>query len=641
MNSKRKFVLTVCSFFIVLAMSVTAVTVIFAAKENTVNQNIMIKYTAVDVSATVKANYTFASSTKQMLTESGEDSLVFVPESTGGGSFAPENDIMLDLHNNNVVFEYMFANNSDTLDIALDLDLTELTVTNMILGYSYSYSKIDNIEDLTFTENFEPMIVLGKGKENQDYSNLYVYLKISVDRTENDASFDGNLSFRLTRGMPVKLSFENVDGSTNEMLFKTRYIPSNQDINSLPSPIFEGDDKQYVWYTSNEFINKVSYPINTNSELTVYAAPLDLYTIEVLPNGTNIVTNNLDRDIYVSAATGSTFYYDSFTHTINANEYLLVGKGQKVCVNSENVNYSSNSDLINYNVQVSVIKPEDVSSKLFYAAYGRYPQTYVGNSLNEVLKNEELITTGRSYTNQISGETVVLVEYIYNGELYAKLDGVSVANSKNLLFTTGDTVENNMVYFFKVEPVISKAMQENADGTYSLMSVINLFSIRFDQDSNDWQTSDARNFLNNIFLYESGLNKIVIEQNIKNDDYFDKCINDANTNDKIYLPSAEEMIIWSGNITGIDFYIANGYILDDGNNARKRGATDFALATNTNCNKNTKTTYYFLRSPGINEEDESATGDRISEIYPGGYIYSDCSFTATAVGICPVFAVRI
>ena len=70
-------------------------------------------------------------------------------------------------------------------------------------------------------------------------------------------------------------------------------------------------------------------------------------------------------------------------------------------------------------VIVNSVEPADLETKKFYAAYGEYPQTYVGNAMNEVLKNASLTETGKTYTTEIMSEVVVLNEYSYGGILYA------------------------------------------------------------------------------------------------------------------------------------------------------------------------------------------------------------------------------
>ena len=175
---------------------------------------------------------------------------------------------------------------------------------------------------------------------------------------------------------------------------------------------------------------------------------------------------------------------------------------------------------------ISILRPLDIAEKKFYSAYGEYPQTYVGNTLNETLKGlADSYKTGKRYTTDIDNTTTYLEEYLYNGKKYAKLTSIMLKGATN--FSDGTTIATTAgtVYFFAVEPILCKAM-EIGNGRATMMSVNLLGSMAFDKwdaeeegaenYDNSWKNSDIRAYLNETFLEESGLSDIAQSVSITN-----------------------------------------------------------------------------------------------------------------------------
>ncbi len=645
MNSKKKFVITISSLVAVIAIAVVTIVAVFAARNAGVNQTLTVRYTATDVSATVRANYIVGSTTTAMLTDDGVDNLVFRPTSETGGSLSPEADnIALDTKSHSIVFEYIFTNDSNSIDVAIDLDTTAFSTTNMNIGYAYSYSKIADTSNMPLTSSFEPMMILGEAKENGDFDTLYIYVKATVANLANDASFEGSMDFALTKATPVKLSFANVADATNSVLLQTRLIPANTNIDNLPIPTF-ADGKLYTWFSTDALETMVALPLNASADITIYAG-LAPYSVAV-SNGVTTIENLSNEAIYVSSDSGATFSFGSSYYTKSGNEYFVVNEGQKLNVSggstAAQVSWATPVSALPSNVNVFTDRPSDIETKLFYSAYGAYPQTFVGSSLNAMLSNAVLTATGKSYTTDINGTATTLVEYSYNGKLYAKLNGVSNYSGSGVKFSTGETVAKNQTYFFVVEPIVAKAYQKNSDGTFTMMTLEIMGSKAFnaygDEEDNDeydnsWQNSDLRAYLNSSFLNESGLSEVVVSQSITNTDHYGYSPASGNTTDNIWIASAEEILNWSGSGSSLDTLI-NDYYLSDSNDAlRKRKPSDMALATYAYYYSSNDAGYYYLRSAG-------GGYDSVCYVSPVVSVATSGSYLNTGNGFCPAFAINL
>ena len=131
MNSKKKLLITISAFVVVFAGVIAAVVAIFAAQQQGVKSTFKVTYRATNVAVSVRANVLQDATTTPMLTDDGRDILVFLPEQAQGtGNLSPENnEIEIEGQTSSVVFEYIFANNSNTVDVAISLESAVILVT--------------------------------------------------------------------------------------------------------------------------------------------------------------------------------------------------------------------------------------------------------------------------------------------------------------------------------------------------------------------------------------------------------------------------------------------------------------------------------------------------------------------------------
>ncbi len=212
--------------------------------------------------------------------------------------------------------------------------------------------------------------------------------------------------------------------------------------------------------------------------------------------------------------------------------------------------------------------------------YGLYPQTHVNNQ--NIINALNLLET----TN-INGW------YLYNGEYYTK-EKATLYYNESYTFGDGTNIVNGEEYWFKCE-IISWKVLENKDGTYSLISSLLLDVQNYYTDysnrtinneiiyANNYEHSNIRNWLNNDFLNKAFThsNANILTINVDNSSETTNANNNkyacSNTNDKVYLPSYEDLLN-----ENIGFACIN-----DKSVLRECKTTDYARAKGAWCNTRT------------------------------------------------------
>ena len=321
-------------------------------------------------------------------------------------------------------------------------------------------------------------------------------------------------------------------------------------------------------------------------------------------------------------------------------------------VYDENVPYIISSDTI----QVGGTYRGTASTLyLHYVEFGSYPQTYVGDSMNETLEtwyessspvNLKTYTT-RENTDYNSG---VFTSHMYtDGNIYAR--GYSYRYEQGYTYQNGDSVpEDGTVVWFKVEPIrwLVLNYDEYMAGTETeleLMSELMLTGyIYFNpstSDGNSWETSYIREwvngtFYNNAFTAEEQemIATSTVLNNVIGD--WDSSTSDGTgptTYDKIYLRSYYEMN--SG--------LFSPGTSDQNYASRLCSPTDFALSNYANMYVETSyttanrpnggTTQYWTRSAG-------ADSSSVWNVYYYGHVYL-YSVSNTSLGVRPVLRLAL
>ena len=187
--------------------------------------------------------------------------------------------------------------------------------------------------------------------------------------------------------------------------------------------------------------------------------------------------------------------------------------------------------------------------------FGSYPQT-----IKE--ENITIINTKQDEKGYFTGS---------DGEKYAFVKAKPFGNYE---FSNGEKIIKNKEYYFKVEPIKWKVL-EDKDGKVFLFSEFILDCHRFDDSSKDYSSSSIRSWLNNEFY-----NKAFTE---KQKELISMKTISGSLNDKIFLLSEEEI-----NNTSYGF---------NSDFDRCKKVTDYAKANSAYENKGNKNGWYWLRSP--------------------------------------------
>lgn len=188
-----------------------------------------------------------------------------------------------------------------------------------------------------------------------------------------------------------------------------------------------------------------------------------------------------------------------------------------------------------------------------------------------------------------------------DGYYYAKL--TATPHNSFVQFYNSEQILTGEVYYFKVEPIKWRILSEN-DGTAFILCETILISKRFDDDSNDYADSEIRAWLNNQF-YETAFSVLArqliqlteVDNSSDSTAYTDNQYACENTNDKIFLPSHQE-------ITTTDY----GFKADNINDSIRRiSVSDYSLATGAYVFQSKG--YWWLRSPDYYYPDQTSYVD--------------------------------
>lgn len=191
---------------------------------------------------------------------------------------------------------------------------------------------------------------------------------------------------------------------------------------------------------------------------------------------------------------------------------------------------------------IPIVKPYVRDGNYIY--FGEYPQT---------IKSDNV-----TITSSIDSRGYYLGS---DGSYYAMITATP-RNSNYSKFSNGALVTEGTVYYFKVEPIRWRILNEGNGETLLLCDTI-IAAHRFDDNSNNYAESEIRAWLNATF-YEMAFStiqqEIILTTEVKNN----VC---ENTNDKIFLLSA-------GEVTNSEY----GFPSDD-DIARRMLTSDYSMAT--------------------------------------------------------------
>lgn len=150
-----------------------------------------------------------------------------------------------------------------------------------------------------------------------------------------------------------------------------------------------------------------------------------------------------------------------------------------------------------------------------YVELGEYPQTYVGDTLNEALKDwfvSESPKSVGSYINGVGSDNVVHYVYLDGSTKYVRVASAATYNKYGYQFQgVENTIKNGSEYWFKIEPIMWQILnydEVKLGGNAVLLSRQGLTSnIPWNNtNGNEWATSDIHTWLNDSFYNQAFAN---------------------------------------------------------------------------------------------------------------------------------------
>ncbi len=300
-----------------------------------------------------------------------------------------------------------------------------------------------------------------------------------------------------------------------------------------------------------------------------------------------------------------------YNSSTNEARYVSYGGG---------VTYEMDVKWTNYGVVPALVLKDENN---FY--FGSYPQT---------LKEDGVAIYGTKTKTQ--GE---LTYYQGNdGEWYAKVDRAT-PHSTGYTFSNNTSVNANSTYYFKVEPIRWKIMTEDYEGTGNTLLLCDsiIQNKAYDEDSNNYKDSDVRAWLNDQF-YDTAFTDIqkelIVTTNVDNSasttNVSDNIYACENTNDKIFLPSYQE-------VNGIKSDYGTEDKFSNYEEAKLRVASDYIRAKGgflTSSALYKGKGGWWLRSP----DNDNSTNSLYMNIY--GHVRDDYNVNSAYIGISPAIVIK-
>jgi len=225
-----------------------------------------------------------------------------------------------------------------------------------------------------------------------------------------------------------------------------------------------------------------------------------------------------------------------------------------------------------------------------YILFGEYPQT--------IKAADVTITATTDSRGYYLGS---------DGNYYARF----TANTYNpsFKFTNGETIVNGEGYYFKVEPLKWRILEESGGKAFLLSESI-ITGARFDASSNNYKESEIRAWLNCDFIniaFTEGQTDIIqtvtVDNSVNSTGYNPNVNACEDTEDKVFVLSYR-------NVVNTQYGFNSKQTIQD--SQRRRPVTDFARATGALINEY-GIGWWWLRSPDYDNDDYARIVDQTGQ----------------------------
>ncbi|MBQ3571830.1 MAG: leucine-rich repeat domain-containing protein [Clostridia bacterium] len=250
-----------------------------------------------------------------------------------------------------------------------------------------------------------------------------------------------------------------------------------------------------------------------------------------------------------------------------------------------------------------------------YIYMGLYPQTIKADNITiSSIKNEQGYFLGS------------------DNEWYAKV--VATPSGTGYKFSNSTTVISNNVYYFKVEPIKWRIITDGIDGIAYLLCESVIDSKRYDDDSNDYDYSEIKAWINEEF-YNVGFNDlqkgVIVSAYVNNNSSLTSIHGPS-----LYVPSNEVFLLSYYELTKNKYLFNTNETLPSSNRSKK--ASDYAICVGAIITTNTD--YYGYSSWYLRTITENHK-DCVMYVNETGVVNNSVCVYEKGYGIAPVLYIRL
>ena len=332
MSSYKKLIITSCVLAITLVLAIAGIIIVLVSYFNQASSSVKVKYVADGVYVTLSATAYIGNDVTPFTVNGdqyGETELKLNSKNKEGSLSQPKDSLDLTEENNYAIFEYIFKNDTDNIDVKIELsskpgDIDNGVIDNIDLSYAYSDTKITNFDIIEFDNEFNKTLL--PAYVDELYTTKYIYIKAKISDLSANANLEGYFNWVLTRpeASEVNTIALSVNGAdylerdnngmttstvTKDYVYKTfDTVVDVDDIDVYPAV----NNKAFIgWSESNggTVIESVNLPVSNNEHnalrgtstaKTLYpvykdgTVPADNYIFE---SGSYIITGDINTNV--------------------------------------------------------------------------------------------------------------------------------------------------------------------------------------------------------------------------------------------------------------------------------------------------------------------------------------------------------
>jgi uncharacterized repeat protein (TIGR02543 family) len=468
---------------------------------------------------------------------------------------------------------YTFSGWDQSIPLTMPANDLSIKATYTINQYTITFETNGGTEVSPVTQNHGSIIKIVAEKEGYTFLGWYNDPSLSIDSFYDplvETVVNDLLLYAKWQIIVYNIIYVMNENTSNDSNNPRLYNITSDIVLAEPT-VIEGT---FIgWYLDVDNTVKIEKIFNMTGDLTLYSnVEMNQYTITFVTNGgTEILPISLD-----------------YGHEINSKTtrdgYIFVGW----CISelldvSISIKTMPNQNLTVYAKWAQMHEFFTIDNKTF-VYYGNYPQSVVGDPNLHISLTHLSSTNSKGY-------------YEFQGKEYAKVI-TNPYGSSGYQFTNETIIQKGQMYFFEVEPIKWRIIQE-VDGKYTLLSeyIIDAKQYRsevFEGSKNNYELSDIRIWLNNSF-YSAGFTSAekasiltrLVENSASTTESPTNPYASNDTLDKVYLLSYQDAI-------------NNSYGFST-NETRQTVTTDYARAIGISSMSTDLTTYgyasWWLRSP--------------------------------------------